>query len=126
MKSFKTSLFFVDESHFTSKSCKNLNLELTALSLSWSALQPFEIPKMLLLLSRTQNFEEFREAMTYFSAPNVQMNYADIEGNIGFQAVGLIPVKPRSSGLFPVPGWTDENEWSGFAAFEDMPGLKIL
>ncbi len=100
------------------------NLELTELSLRWSALQPFEIPKMLLLLNRAQNFEEFRKAMTYFSAPNVQMTYADFEGNIGFQAVGLIPVRPRSSGLFPVPGWTDENEWSGFVAFEDMPRVK--
>ena len=62
--------------------------------------------------------------MTYFSAPNMQMTYADVEGCIGFQAVGLIPVRPRSSGLFPVPGWTDENEWSGYVAFEDMPWVK--
>ena len=58
------------------------------------------------------------------SAPNVQMTYADFEGNIGFQAVDLIPVRPRSSGLFPVPGWTDENEWSGFVAFEDMKAMQ--
>lgn len=100
------------------------NLELAALSLRWSALQPFEIPKMLLMLCRAQNYEEFREAMRYFSGPNMQMTYADVEGNIGFQATGLIPVRPKASGLFPVPGWTDENEWSGFVAFEDMPWVK--
>jgi len=99
------------------------NLALTALSLRWSALQPLELPKVLLLLSRAQNYEEFREAMRYFTAPNIQMTYADVDGNIGFQAVGLIPTRPHS-GLVPVRGWTDENEWSGYVAFEDMPWVK--
>jgi penicillin amidase len=100
------------------------NLDLKALSLRWAALQPHTIPKMLLLLSRARNFEEFREAMRFFTAPNIQMTYADVDGNIGFQAVGLIPVRLGSDGLLPVPGWTDEYEWSGYIAFEDMPWVK--
>ncbi len=100
------------------------NLELKALSLRWVALQPLENIKMLLLLNRARNYEEFREATRYFTSPNIQMTYADVEGNIGFQAVGLIPVRPNSDGLLPVPGWTDEYEWSGFVPFEDMPWVK--
>jgi penicillin amidase len=99
------------------------NLDLTALSLRWSVLQPLEIPKMLLMLSRAQNFEEYREAMSYFTAPNLQMPYADVDGNIGFQAVGLVPIRSHS-GLVPVPGWTDENEWAGYIPFEYMPWVK--
>ncbi|NIN33933.1 MAG: penicillin acylase family protein, partial [Gammaproteobacteria bacterium] len=71
------------------------NLELKALSLRWVALQPLENIKMLLLLNRARNYEEFREATRYFTSPNIQMTYADVEGNIGFQAVGLIPVRPN-------------------------------
>ena len=99
------------------------NLELSALSLRWTALQPMEINRMLLWLGRARNYEEFREAVSYLEAPNIQMTYADVDGNIGFQAVGLIPIRPHS-GLVPVRGWTDDNEWSGFVPFEDLPRVK--
>jgi penicillin amidase len=99
------------------------NLDLTALSLHWSALQPFEIPRSLKLLGRARNFEEFHEALSYLKAPNMQMTYADVNGNIGFQSVGLIPIRPHS-GLVPVPGWTDDYEWTGYVPYEDMPWVK--
>lgn len=38
---------------------------------------------------------------------------ADREGRIAYQQSGSLPVR-RHSGLFPVPGWTGENDWDGF------------
>ncbi|HNE05702.1 MAG TPA: penicillin acylase family protein, partial [Anaerolineales bacterium] len=47
--------------------------------------------------------------------------YADVEGNIGYQMPGDIPIRKNGDGTLPVPGWTDEYEWEGFIPFEELP-----
>jgi penicillin amidase len=71
-----------------------------------------------LALDRARNWREFEAAMTKWLMPSENMIYADVEGNIGWIAAGLMP-KRRWSGLLPVPG-TGSHEWSGF-----VPGLKL-
>lgn len=97
------------------------NLELTALSLRWTALQPTETIKTIFLVNKARNFEEFREAIRYFLVPPQNVIYADEYGNIGYQAPGLIPIRAKGNGQLPVPGWTDEYEWTGFIPFEELP-----
>jgi penicillin G amidase len=47
--------------------------------------------------------------------------YADEEGNIGFYAAGLVPIRKRGDGTVPVPGSTDDYDWTGFIPFKDLP-----
>ena len=42
-------------------------------------------------------------------------------GNIGYQMPGDIPIRAGGDGRLPVPGWTDEYEWTGFIPFEELP-----
>ncbi len=49
--------------------------------------------------------------------------YADVDGNIGYQAPGRIPVRAAGDGRIPVPGWTSDYEWTGFVPFEELPWL---
>ena len=44
--------------------------------------------------------------------------YADIEGNIGYFAPGAIPIRPRANGTLPVPGWTGEDDWTGYVPLD--------
>jgi penicillin amidase len=44
-----------------------------------------------------------------------------VEGNIGYQMPGNIPIRKYGDGRLPVPGWTDEYEWSGYIPFEELP-----
>jgi penicillin amidase len=47
---------------------------------------------------------------------------ADVDGSIAMQMSGQMPLRPEEvSGLVPLPGWEPENDWRGFAAFEDLP-----
>jgi len=47
---------------------------------------------------------------------------ADRHGNIGYQMSGLLPRRrQRASGLVPLPGWKQENDWNGFVAHEELP-----
>jgi penicillin amidase len=47
--------------------------------------------------------------------------YADVDGNIGYQMPGDIPMRANGDGTLPVPGWTDEYEWTGYIPFDELP-----
>jgi len=46
--------------------------------------------------------------------------YADVEGNIGWQAAGKVPVRPNHDGLMPVPA-ERRYEWSAFWPLDKLP-----
>jgi penicillin amidase len=91
------------------------------LAFSWTALQPGTLMHSVLLLDRASNWEEFREALSYWDVPSQNFVYADVEGNIGYQAPGRIPIRASGDGSMPVPGWTDEYEWVDYIPFDELP-----
>jgi penicillin amidase len=92
-----------------------------ALALRWTALEPNQVFRAIWQFNRAANWEEFREATRDFAAPAQNLLYADVEGNIGYQMPGDIPIRAKGDGSIPVPGWTDEYEWTGYIPFEDKP-----
>ena len=73
-----------------------------------------------LRMDQAKSWEEFREACSYSRAPSENMLWADLEGNIGWQAVGIVPLRPNWSGLLPVPG-DGRFEWDGYLPIEQLP-----
>ena len=55
------------------------------------------------------------EAQKLLPQSNLASNYllADVEGNIGYQQAGMIPLRPASTGLLPLPAWDSANHWTG-------------
>ena len=50
---------------------------------------------------------------------------ADRQGGIGIQMSGLMPRRrPGAGGLAALPGWDPRNDWHGFVAAEDLPGVR--
>jgi penicillin G amidase len=72
-----------------------------------------------LSLDRARSWEEFRRAAARWKLPTENLVYGDVEGNIGWIAAGLMPVRSWS-GLLPVPG-DGTYEWRGFLPFEELP-----
>ena len=72
-----------------------------------------------LSLGRARNWREFQSAMARWKMPAENMIYADVDGNIGWIAAGLMP-RRRWSGLLPVPG-DGGYEWSGFVPSTQLP-----
>ncbi len=91
------------------------------LSFSWTALQPGTIWKSVFMINQAQNWEEFREALSYWDVPSQNFVYADVDGNIGYQMPGRIPIRASGNGTIPAPGWTGTHEWEGYIPFEDLP-----
>jgi penicillin G amidase len=75
----------------------------------------------LLALNRASGWDEFRAALSQWGAPAMNVVYADVDGNIGYQMLGQIPIRARGEGLVPSPGWSGRYEWTGIVPFDDLP-----
>ncbi|HEV8038909.1 MAG TPA: penicillin acylase family protein [Bryobacteraceae bacterium] len=73
-----------------------------------------------LRMDQSHSWQEFRNACSYSRVPAENMVWADRDGNIGYQAVGIAPQRPNWSGLVPVPG-DGRYEWDGFLPIQALP-----
>lgn len=93
------------------------------LALRSSVLEGGETAVPLMMLNRAQSWEQFREALSHWSTPSLNMVYADVAGNIGYQMCGQIPIRARGEGLVPSPGWGGQYEWTGWIPFAELPSV---
>ena len=93
------------------------------LALRWAAAEPrafqFPFPE----LNRAGNWREFTAALARFPGPAQNFVYADVDGNIGYHASGLLPIRKNYTGDVPVDGSSGEFEWHGFIPFDDLPSF---
>jgi len=97
------------------------------LAFSWTALAVDDrTMQSALKLAQAGNWREFLTAAEDYQAPQQNMVYADVDGNIGFVAAGRVPVrKPENDlkGLAPAPGWLAKYDWDGTLPFGALPQL---
>ena len=73
-----------------------------------------------LRMDQAKNWGEFRVACNYSNIPGENMIWADRKGNIGWQAVGIAPIRKNFSGLVPVPG-DGSYEWKDYLPILEKP-----
>lgn len=94
------------------------------LALQWTALEGTRLFHAVMLINLATDWDEFRHALSFWDAPSQNFVYADIDGNIGYQSPGKIPIRaPGHQGSVPVPGWTGEYEWRAFIPFDELPSV---
>ncbi len=95
--------------------------ETRQVALRWTLYDGLRTP--LFDVNSAQNWEEFRKAFSQFDAPGQNVVYADVEGNIGYQATGHVPIRAAGDGSLPVSGADDAHEWTGYVPFEKLPSI---
>ena len=70
-----------------------------------------------------QNWEEFRRAFSLFDAPGQNVVFADVDGNIGYQTTGKIPIRASGDGSLPENGSDNSHEWTGYVPFDKLPSI---
>ncbi len=73
-----------------------------------------------LRMNQARTWAEFRQACLFSRVPGENMIWADRTGTIGWQAVGLAPIRKNFTGLVPVPG-DGRFEWAGFLPIDQLP-----
>lgn len=87
-----------------------------------AAIEPKNIVGSALAINRAANWTEFRAAVALWKAPSQNFVYADVDGNIGYQAPGDIPIRANGhTGVAPVDGSTTQYDWKGYIPFENLP-----
>ena len=93
-------------------------------ALRWPALAGTRLLDALAAVNLATDWPSFHRALADWDTPSVNFVYADVDGHIGYQSTGRIPVRAAGhQGLVPVPGWDGRSEWQGFIPYEEMPKL---
>jgi penicillin G amidase len=97
------------------------------MALRWTGIHPVAAPdrtfEAFLGLNAASDWTTFRESLALFTAPAQNVVYADVDGHIGYQLPGYVPIRsdPGDRGDRPVSGSDGSGEWVGRIAFEDLP-----
>jgi penicillin G amidase len=94
--------------------------EVLALQTTWLG-DDDHTPEAIWAMSRARNWGEFKQALTAWTAPQQNIVYADIDGNIGFMAPSRIPIRAKGDGWLPSPGWSGAYDWTGTIPFDALP-----
>ncbi len=111
--------------------------ETRQIALGWLVYDPHAISVPLFDLDSAQNWEQFRKALSAFATPSQNVVYADIDGNIGYQPMGFVPIRASTTparearaggpgageGTVPVSGADGKHDWTGYVPFDKLPSL---
>jgi penicillin G amidase len=90
-------------------------------ALRWVAAEPDGFAFPFLDLNRANNWSDFTAALARYPGPGQNFVYADVDGNIGYQATGRLPIRKNYSGDVPADGSSGDFEWDGFIPFDQLP-----
>ncbi len=93
------------------------------LALKWTIYDPQASGIPFFAVDSAQSWQEFRSAFSHFGAPGQNVVYADIDGHIGYQATGLIPLRAAGDNSVPVPGDDNSHEWTGYVPYDQLPSV---
>jgi penicillin G amidase len=95
-------------------------LEETVISMRWLGNEFSNELRGVYLLNRAGNWDDFREAASNFISVSQNINYADVDGNIGLQTAAGIPMR-EGRGVLVRPGEDDTYDWRGLVPFGELP-----
>ena len=93
--------------------------ETRKLALRWTLYEGTHNP--FFEVDSAQNWEQFRSAFSALDAPGQNVVFADVDGNIGYQATGKIPIRASGDGSLPENGSDNAHEWTGYIPFDKLP-----
>lgn len=95
------------------------------LALCWTATAPRDVNvgfEAIAPMLRARTVADLFETMRPWVEPVNNLLAADVDGTIGYQLRGRLPVRRRDDAVWvPVPGDEDSLAWDGWVPFDDLP-----
>jgi penicillin G amidase len=95
--------------------------ETRQVALRWTLYDGLRMP--FFDVDTAQNWDDFRKAFSQLDAPGQNVVYADVDGNIGYQTTGRVPIRAAGDGSLPVSGADDAHEWTSYIPFDKLPSI---
>lgn len=93
------------------------------LALRWTAHLPSNELKTFYLLNKGKQYQDYVEALRYFTCPAQNFIYADTL-HIALTSTGKYPLKWRGQGKYVLSGNSVADDWHGWIPFEHLPQAK--
>lgn len=91
-------------------------------ALRWTGQDGSREVDTLLALQSATGWASFRDALRGFGGPPLNFVYADVDGHIGWQVAGHVPVRrDGSDGAQPSPGHDDRAGWLRYLTLDELP-----
>lgn len=117
----------VDFSVYLTRHGPIMNLETAneePMALRWNLYEDSRVFNAIIQVNLAKDWKDFHAALRDWDTLSQNFVYADLEGNIGYQAAGKIPIRnAQHSGKEPIPGWSGEYEWQGYIPYEKLPSF---
>lgn len=87
-------------------------------SMRWIAHDPGGSYNAMYKINRANNYEEFENALKFFSGPPQNFLFGSSSGDIAINLPGQFPIKPEGKGKFLLDGSQIDQEWTNRIPFE--------
>ena len=74
--------------------------------------------KTFYLLNQAKNYNDYKDALRYFSGPAQNFVFASTQGDIAIHIQGKFPVRRKDEGKFVLDGTNTQQEWQAFIPSE--------
>jgi len=75
-------------------------------------------------LNRAKNYNDYRKALTYYTAPAQNFVFASADNDIAITANGKFPLKWKDQGKFILDGTDPKSDWQGWIPADQNPTVK--
>jgi len=94
------------------------------LAMRWTGLDEGTLFQAVYQLNLARDWNEFRTALSFWNVPAQNFVYADINGNIGYQMPGSMPIRPADvTGTISIEGSSDAVMWQGYIPYDNLPRI---
>ncbi|MFA4869455.1 MAG: penicillin acylase family protein [Pedobacter sp.] len=93
-------------------------------ALRWIAHEKSNELKTFYILNRAKNYDEYRKALTFYTAPAQNFIFASAQNDIAITANGKYPLKWKDQGKFILDGSDPQNDWQGWIPASQNPTVK--
>ena len=97
-----------------------INPEKINLAMRWTAHDAAKDFKTFLLLNKANNYEDFKEAYSYYTGPPQNVSFASSSGDIAIRISGKFPIKWEEQGKFIMDGRDSRQEWKQFMPYDHI------
>lgn len=94
-----------------------------ALAMRWIAHDPSDESMVWYKLDRAKNYNDYEDAIRYFSCPAQNMIFASTSGDIAIREQGKFPARWPGQGMYVMPGEDSSYQWQGYIPFRENPHI---
>ena len=90
-------------------------------AMKWPAHDPSMDMMTFYYLNRANNYQEYRQALQYYTCPAQNFVFASVQGDIAMSIQGKFPAKWKGQGTFLMDGSKPEQEWQAYIPSDQNP-----